>query len=119
MAEMIYNGFVIVMLVVLALVIFGYFVRTILGPYFADRILAVNSISTIIMLFISFIAVMQGENYIVDMAIIYAVLGFVSVIILCKSYLKSHKKERADDLKNIKAKAYAAKESETEGEVNE
>jgi multisubunit Na+/H+ antiporter MnhF subunit len=54
------------------------------------------------MLFISFVAVMQGENYIVDIAIIYAVLGFVTVIILCKSYLRSHKKDRANDLKTLK-----------------
>lgn len=102
MAETVYNGFTIVAMVVLALVVFGYFVRTVLGPHFADRIVAVNSISTIVMLFISFVAVMQGENYIVDIAIIYAVLGFVTVIILCKSYLRSHKKDRANDLKNIK-----------------
>ena len=102
MAETVYNGFTVVALVVLALVVFGYFVRTVLGPHFSDRIVAVNSISTIVMLFISFIAVMQGENYIVDIAIIYAVLGFVTVIILCKSYLRSHKKDRANDLKNLK-----------------
>ena len=111
MAEMIYNGFVTVVLIVLAFVIFGYFLRTILGPHFADRILAVNSISTVIMLFIGFIAVIQGENYIVDMALIYAVLGFVSVIILCKSYLKSHNKDRANDLEYIKAEV-AEKEEE-------
>lgn len=110
MAEMIYNGFVTVMLIVLAIVIFGYFIRTVLGPHFSDRILAVNSISTIVMLFISFIAVLQGENYIVDMALIYAVLGFVSVIILCKSYLRSHHKDRANDLKNIKAQVDKTKE---------
>jgi len=112
MAENIYNIFTVVMLVVLALVIFGYFVRTILGPHFSDRLLAVNSISTVVMLFIGFIAVMQGENYIVDIALIYAVLGFVSVIILCKLYLRSHHKEKANDLKNIKEKA-----NETKGEV--
>ena len=54
------------------------------------------------MLFISFLAVMQGENYIVDIALIYAVLGFVSVVILCKQYLKSHKKEKANDLVKLK-----------------
>jgi multicomponent Na+:H+ antiporter subunit F len=85
MAETIYNGFLIAMMVVMAVVIFGYFIRTILGPRFSDRILAVNSISTIVMLFIGALAVMQGENYIVDMALIYAVLGFITVIILCKS----------------------------------
>lgn len=102
MAEIIYNGFVICMLILLTLVIFGYFFRTIIGPHFADRILAINSISTVIMLFISFIAVMQGENYIVDIALIYAVLGFVSVIILCKQYLRSHNKEKVNDLVNLK-----------------
>ncbi|MBE6895037.1 MAG: sodium:proton antiporter [Ruminococcaceae bacterium] len=112
MAENIYNIFTTVMLVILALVIFGYFVRTILGPHFSDRLLAVNSISTVVMLFIGFIAVMQGENYIVDIALIYAVLGFVSVIILCKQYLRSHHKEKANDLKNIKDKA-----NEIKGEV--
>ena len=55
MAETIYNSFVILMLIVLAIVIFGYFIRTVLGPHFSDRILAVNSISTVVMLFISFI----------------------------------------------------------------
>lgn len=102
MAEMIYDGFVVVMLIVLALVVFGYFIRTILGPHFSDRILAVNSISTVVMLFICFIAVMQGENYIIDIAIIYATIGFISVIILCKAYLRSHHKEKANDLKNLK-----------------
>ena len=38
-------------MVVLALVVFGYFIRTVLGPHFADRIVAVNSISTIVMSF--------------------------------------------------------------------
>lgn len=104
MADMIYNGFIIVMLIVLTLVVFGYFIRTILGPHFSDRILAINSISTVVMLFICFIAVMQGENYIIDIALIYAVLGFVSVIILCKAYLTSHHKDKANDLKNLKEK---------------
>ena len=102
MVENIYNIFVTVMMVLLAIVIFGYFVRTVLGPHFADRIVAVNSISTIVMLFISFIAVMHGENYIVDIALIYAFLSFVTVVVLCKLYLRSHKKERANDLANLK-----------------
>lgn len=113
MAVKIYDGFVIVMLIVLALVVFGYFIRTILGPHFSDRLLAVNSISTVVMLFICFIAVMQGENYIIDIALIYAVLGFVSVIILCKAYLRSHHKEKANDLKNLKEKVNEVK-GETE-----
>ena len=110
MIDTIYNGFTIIAMVVLALVIFGYFIRTILGPHFADRIVAVNSISTVIMLLISFVAVMQGENYIVDIALIYAVLGFVTVIILCKLYLNSHGRKKADDLKILKEQSAEIKE---------
>ena len=110
MIDTIYNGFTIIAMVVLALVIFGYFIRTILGPHFADRIVAVNSISTVIMLLISFVAVMQGENYIVDIALIYAVLGFVTVIILCKLYLNSHDRKKADDLKILKEQSAEIKE---------
>lgn len=105
MIENIYNIFLIVMMVLLAAVVFGYFVRTILGPHFSDRIVALNSISTIVMMFICIIAVLQGENYIVDIALIYAILGLVSVVILCKAYLRSHHKDRANDLANIKEEA--------------
>ena len=114
MAEMIYNGFTICMLILLAIVVFGYFIRTIIGPHFADRILAINSVSTVVMIFISFLAVMQGENYIVDIALIYAVIGFVSVVILCKAYLRSHNKEKANDLANIKAQVEITKGEDVE-----
>lgn len=103
MFDKIYSWFLIFSMAVLAITIFGYFIRTVLGPHFSDRIVAVNSISTVVMLIISILAVIQGENYIVDIAIIYSVLGFVTVIILCKAYLRSHHKDRANDLKNIKS----------------
>ena len=57
---------------------------------------------TIIILIICILSVYQGENYIVDIALIYAMLGFVTVVIVCKAYLRSHHKDRANDLENIK-----------------
>lgn len=86
----------------LALVAFAYLLRTVIGPKFSDRILAVNSISTVVILIICILAVIQGESYIVDIALIYAMLGFVTVVIVCKAYLTSHHKERANDLSNLK-----------------
>ncbi len=79
-----------------------YILRAISGPKFSDRILAINSIQTIIILIICILSVFQGENYIVDIALIYAMLGFVTVVIVCKAYLRSHRKERANDLSNLK-----------------
>ena len=89
-------------MIFLALFTFAYLLRAILGPHFSDRILASNSISTIIILIISVLAVYFKESYIVDVALIYASLGFITVIILCKSRLQKHHRDRCDDLKNLK-----------------
>ena len=91
-----------VVLVIMALTSFTYLFRCVIGPMAFDRILAINSLGTIIILMICIIAVLQGESYIIDVALIYAMLSFVTVVILCKSYLTSHKKEREDDFENLK-----------------
>ena len=102
MIENIYNGFFVFAMCIMALIAFAYLARAVSGPKFADRILAVNGIQTIIILIICILSVLHGENYIVDIALIYAMLGFVTVIIVCKAYLRSHHKDRANDLNNLK-----------------
>ncbi|MFI3115419.1 MAG: monovalent cation/H+ antiporter complex subunit F [Clostridia bacterium] len=89
-------------LIFMAVLTFMYLARSILGPQFFDRILGINSLNTIIILMICIIAVMQEESYIVDVALIYAMLSFVTVVILCKAYLRSHKMNRENDFKNIR-----------------
>ncbi|MBQ5327395.1 MAG: sodium:proton antiporter [Oscillospiraceae bacterium] len=101
MIKEIYSGFLVFAMCIMPLIAFAYLARAVSGPKFADRILAVNGIQTIIILIICILSV-QGENYIVDIALIYAMLGFVTVIIVCKAYLRSHHKDRANDLNNLK-----------------
>ena len=102
MIDTLYNNLFTAAMCFLALIAFAYLVRAVIGPKFSDRILAVNSIQTIIILIICILSVFQGENYIVDIALIYAMLGFVTVVIVCKAYLRSHHKDRANYLENIK-----------------
>ena len=102
MIENIYNGFLVFAMCIMAVIAFAYLARAVSGPKFADRILAVNGIQTIIILIICILSVLHGENNIVDIALIYAMLGFVTVIIVCKAYLRSHHKDRANDLNNLK-----------------
>lgn len=80
-------------LCVLAIITFAYLFRTMIGPTFFDRILGVNNISTIITVMVAILAVVQQEQYLVDIALIYSMLGFVTTVIVCKSYLRSHNKE--------------------------
>lgn len=105
MTDILYNGLFTASMCVLAVIAFAYLVRAIIGPKFSDRILAINSIQTIVILIICILSVFQGENYIVDIALIYAMLGFVTVVIVCKAYLRSHHKDRANDLANLKREA--------------
>ena len=102
MINELYNGFLVLAMSIMALIAFAYLARAISGPKFSDRILAVNGIQTIIILIICILSILQGENYIVDIALLYAMLGFVTVIIVCKAYLRSHHKDRANDLNNLK-----------------
>ena len=102
MIKEIYSGFLVFAMCIMALIAFAYLARAVSGPKFADRILAFNGIQTIIILIICILSVLQGENYIVDIALIYAMLGFVTVISVCKAYLRSHHKDRANDLNNLK-----------------
>ena len=52
MIENIYNGFLVFAMCIMALIAFAYLARAVSGPKFADRILAVNGIQTIIILII-------------------------------------------------------------------
>ena len=102
MVNQLYNALYTFSMCFMSVVAFAYLMRAISGPKFSDRILAINGIQTIIILIICILAVFQGENYIVDIALIYAMLGFVTVVIVCKAYLRSHHKDRANDLENLK-----------------
>ena len=102
MIEQMYEALFIVIMTMLSLVALGYLVRAMIGPKFSDRILAVNGVQTQIIMIICILSVFQKENYIVDISLIYAMLGFVTVVIVCKAYLRSHHKDRAKDLVNLK-----------------
>ncbi len=102
MIDTLYNYLFTGALVYLSVLLFPYLFRSIIGPNFFDRILGINSISTIVILMICLVAALQNEQYIIDVALIYAILGFVTVVIVSKAYLRNHKKDREKDFENLK-----------------
>lgn len=101
MNETAYSNLFYGVLTVLALSTFPYLLRTIIGPTFFDRVLAVNNISTQVIMMICILAVLQQEHYLVDVAMIYSMLGFVTVVIFCKAYLRTHNQESVSRFKHI------------------
>ncbi len=102
MVETLYSYLFTGALIYLSILIFPYLFRSIIGPNFFDAIVGINSISTIVILIICIIAAMQNEQYIIDVALIYAILGFVTVVIVSKAYLRNHKKGKENDFDNLK-----------------
>ena len=71
------------MLILAVLIICG-IIRSVLGPKIADRIIAVNMIGTLTIILIAILSVYLGENYLVDVCLIYAMISFLAVVVLCK-----------------------------------
>ena len=75
-------------------------IRCILGPRVADRIVAVNMIGTITISIIAVLAIKLKEGYLVDVSLVYAMLSFLSVVLLTKVYmgvyLERHQKKEGN-----------------------
>ena len=81
------------MLVILALCMLAVVVRLIRGPRITDRILAVNALNTLITAEICLLSRYLGADYLVDVALIYALLGFVINTLLTRTLIGSKRKE--------------------------
>lgn len=73
---------IIMVLIILALV------RTLIGPTMWDRLLGFNMISANIVLCIVILAFMLDTSYFLDIALAYAVLGFIGTILIARFLTK-------------------------------
>ncbi|MBR4360374.1 MAG: sodium:proton antiporter [Clostridia bacterium] len=83
-------------MIVLGICLFVCLYRAVRGPRTADRVIAVNMIGTVTIMLILFLALLLQEGYLVDIALIYAMLSFLAVVLLCRIYIGIHRarKER-------------------------
>ncbi len=70
------------------------FIRAVRGPRVADRIVAVNMMGTLVMVIIAILALLLEEGYLVDICIIYAMISFLSVVVLTKVYMGVYQEKR-------------------------
>lgn len=61
-------------------------VRVVLGPTAFDRVLAVNSIGTIIILGIAIHGFVMGRPEFIDISILYAILNFIGTFAVLKLF---------------------------------
>ena len=80
-----------------------FFLRTVFIVYFArftDRIVAVNVIGTVSTAAICIISIYVDEGFFVDIALVYALLNFLSVVILSHVVTVEHNKKEKNKKTN-------------------
>lgn len=80
-------------LVFLALLMLALMPRVIRGPRFTDRIVAVNAINTMVTASICLLSRRLRAEYLLDVALIYALLGFTAVTLLTRLLAADRRKE--------------------------
>ncbi len=71
-------------LFVLALLTIGGIIRVVIGPTIWDRLLGLNLISSKIIMAIIVFALMIQRTFLLDIAIVYALLGFIGSVLIAR-----------------------------------
>ena len=90
-------------MIALAVALLFCLLRAILGPRFTDRLIAVNLVGTKTIILVCVIAMYIGESYLVDVAMVYALISFLAVVVLTNVYKSSYNKEKAESRKEEEA----------------
>ena len=90
------HDFLIVVMCLLAVGIFLCLLRAIRGPRFTDRIIALNAICTLVILLICMLSYLLGASYLIDVAILYALLNLLAVAILSRITIDRHRRRKEE-----------------------
>ena len=81
-------------LIFLALLMLALMVRVLKGPRFTDRIVAVNEINTLVTASIIILSRRLQAAYLLDVALVYALLGFTANVLLTRLLAADRKEEK-------------------------
>ena len=71
-------------LILIGIAVFLSFIRLLVGPTSSDRLLASDTLATITTALLVFMAVFFDRLIYMDVAIVYAVLGFVGIVTVAR-----------------------------------
>jgi len=97
---------------ILTLLALACLVRCIMGPRISDRVLAINQIGTITVIMVALTVLLLGEGYLADIALVYAMLSFLAVILLSKVYTGIYQERKHEEA--LMAEKAAAKREEAD-----
>ena len=74
-------------LIALALAVVVMLIYIIRSRLTVDRIIGINLIGTIVVIAIAVLTHLLGQAYLADVAIVYVVMSFIAVMMLCRIYI--------------------------------
>lgn len=81
------NNALMICAIILAVLILVTLVRAVIGPRFTDRVIAVNMINTMAVAVICILSVRLQEDFLMDVALVYALLSFLTVVVMTRLVL--------------------------------
>lgn len=95
--ETISEKFYITVLVILAVFFFLTLIRMVKGPGVADRLLAANVMGGLAIVAIVLLGMVLEESYLLDIAMVYALISFLAVVVLAQIYIGVFRDRNAED----------------------
>lgn len=83
-------------LILLGIAILAALYRAITGKLTVDRLIGINMITTMVVTAICILAVLLGESFLTDVAMVYVVLSFLAVLILARLYINLYGKRKEE-----------------------
>ena len=84
---------------VLGVCLFVCLFRAFRGPTPADRVIAVNMTGTLTIALILFLSLLLRQGYLMDIALMYAMLSFLAVVLLCRISIGAYKARKEKEEK--------------------
>ena len=86
--QILYSGALIALIVLIGAML----VRAIKGPRITDRIMSINMIGTMVICAILILSQLLKETFLIDVALIYAMVSLVTVLMLAGMYIPADPK---------------------------
>ncbi|MBQ9290012.1 MAG: sodium:proton antiporter [Clostridia bacterium] len=87
--------------IILGILILLCLIRAVKGPRPADRIVCINMISTQVIVLIAVLSLMLHEGYLADVSLIYAMVSFLAVVVICRIYIGTYTQHHRGDMSSL------------------
>ena len=74
----------------------AFYIPSLMAHLTVDRIIGINLIGTLVVIIICVLTHLLGEDYLADIAIVYVVMSFIAVMMLCRIYIDLYDRRRKE-----------------------